>query len=74
MGSDLSVRAVFVQDHVSIHAPAWGATNADWVIALRGKVSIHAPAWGATMVIINIHKGNYVSIHAPAWGATDFSK
>jgi len=34
---------------VSIHAPAWGATN---IISQLGKirhVSIHAPAWGATV-------------------------
>ena len=37
--------------HVSIHAPAWGATdglNASLVIL---DVSIHAPAWGATQGI-----------------------
>ena len=33
---------------VSIHAPAWGATN-QFVFLIRGElVSIHAPAWGAT--------------------------
>ena len=34
--------------HVSIHAPAWGATwlvNTTWAEKI---VSIHAPAWGAT--------------------------
>jgi len=35
--------------HVSIHAPAWGAT-ADYAVLETAKniVSIHAPAWGAT--------------------------
>jgi hypothetical protein len=34
--------------HVSIHAPAWGATTCPpWASAACG-VSIHAPAWGAT--------------------------
>ena len=37
---------------VSIHAPAWGATNLppDYIPSLL--VSIHAPAWGATSVLI----------------------
>ena len=33
---------------VSIHAPAWGATEIDKGGLLSGHVSIHAPAWGAT--------------------------
>ena len=34
---------------VSIHAPAWGATNyRQCVRRIAGYVSIHAPAWGAT--------------------------
>ena len=33
---------------ISIHAPAWGATEEmDWV-RLAEAISIHAPAWGAT--------------------------
>ena len=33
---------------VSIHAPAWGATNINRRIDYVLQVSIHAPAWGAT--------------------------
>jgi len=33
---------------VSIHAPAWGATQACKQFHLLPSVSIHAPAWGAT--------------------------
>ncbi len=33
---------------VSIHAPAWGATDIGGEIGRINKVSIHAPAWGAT--------------------------
>ena len=33
---------------VSIHAPAWGATEAANRRSRAGRVSIHAPAWGAT--------------------------
>ena len=38
---------LFVQK-VSIHAPAWGATQLDGQALLPLAVSIHAPAWGAT--------------------------
>ena len=33
---------------VSIHAPAWGATELVTDLILLDRVSIHAPAWGAT--------------------------
>ena len=36
------------QQHVSIHAPAWGATTAPKDHDVPLLVSIHAPAWGAT--------------------------
>ena len=35
-------------DEVSIHAPAWGATEGLGARAGAVRVSIHAPAWGAT--------------------------
>ena len=59
--------------HVSIHAPAWGAT-ADWIFCRpQIQVSIHAPAWGATTAGRVGFARLIVSIHAPAWGATDNS-
>ena len=33
---------------ISIHAPAWGATNLAVMAAATCTISIHAPAWGAT--------------------------
>ena len=33
---------------ISIHAPAWGATDRHLGKGLLNKISIHAPAWGAT--------------------------
>ena len=33
---------------VSIHAPAWGATDSKPSLGQQIEVSIHAPAWGAT--------------------------
>ena len=36
---------------VSIHAPAWGATNVHGLAMVALTVSIHAPAWGATKYV-----------------------
>ncbi len=55
---------------VSIHAPAWGATNPPAWCRQRDAVSIHAPAWGATAAGGCGGAATGVSIHAPAWGAT----
>ena len=59
---------------VSIHAPAWGATDADAGDLRAGAVSIHAPAWGATRGADKPEAPQLVSIHAPAWGATSCQK
>ena len=58
---------------VSIHAPAWGATEEGVPLVAHGRVSIHAPAWGATRPDAHAIRRIGVSIHAPAWGATHFS-
>ena len=56
---------------VSIHAPAWGATEYTEIGQLVFLVSIHAPAWGATGESEEREfLTEEVSIHAPAWGAT----
>ena len=55
---------------VSIHAPAWGATENLLGARLQTLVSIHAPAWGATPDTCIPYVIAPVSIHAPAWGAT----
>ena len=55
---------------VSIHAPAWGATEGQGMIKRVSAVSIHAPAWGATRGPSWPCPACAVSIHAPAWGAT----
>ena len=55
----------------SIHAPGWGATPFQRVIAGQPPiVSIHAPGWGATDNAAIYGLQWYVSIHAPGWGAT----
>ena len=52
MGRDAQVNHAVMHQHVSIHAPTWGATQGS---SSRGssrgsssRVSIHAPTWGAT--------------------------
>ena len=55
---------------VSIHAPAWGATETSATKPNHQLVSIHAPAWGATERLSPRLSPYSVSIHAPAWGAT----
>ncbi len=48
MGSDLGDSGVIAMAAVSIHAPAWGATQSEIANNAITTVSIHAPAWGAT--------------------------
>ena len=36
------------QVHISIHAPAWGATRGGGGCSPPPRISIHTPAWGAT--------------------------
>ena len=50
MGSDPSSKPLVIAKGISIHAPAWGATEDTCSAVPRGKISIHAPAWGATFV------------------------
>ncbi len=48
VGRDVHHKQHLKDFSVSIHAPAWGATEAFKGIHAELKVSIHAPAWGAT--------------------------
>ena len=48
MGCDIYQDFFRRPEWVSIHAPAWGATNVKQNPYLSRAVSIHAPAWGAT--------------------------
>ena len=40
-----------LEESISIHAPAWGATRAFRYCWCYNEISIHAPAWGATASI-----------------------
>ena len=59
-------------DPISIHAPAWGATDVHRLSRIGSGISIHAPAWGATDAKEKGALAESISIHAPAWGATGF--
>ena len=54
---------------VSIHAPVWGAKDADLIAMIYREVSIHAPVWGAKLTNSIVDSSVIVSIHAPVWGA-----
>ena len=55
MGCDLREEYLPTLPSVSIHAPAWGATDDDGrLIAAGDGVSIHAPAWGATVTLLHL--------------------
>ena len=56
--------------HISIHAPAKGATDGDGGPAAKESISIHAPAKGATSDLLSVRCLERISIHAPAKGAT----
>ncbi len=48
VGGDVGFMERLNTNNVSIHAPAWGATDNQGDVGVGLSVSIHAPAWGAT--------------------------
>ena len=70
MGRDASTFAVHLREHVSIHAPAWGATHCQRV-SYGATLFQSTRPHGARRVLAPPLVLEYsVSIHAPAWGAT----
>ena len=53
VGGDPELHRRNLQDHVSIHAPVWGATRPGLNLSAGDSVSIHAPVWGATLSTSN---------------------
>ena len=49
MGRDQERALQSEEAKISIHAPAWGATEFALVNRDYSAISIHAPAWGATL-------------------------
>ena len=70
VGRDRLCHLVNLDLAISIHAPAWGATQAILWLNRKTQISIHAPAWGATSPVYGVRAVPIISIHAPAWGAT----
>ena len=73
-GSDIEGPQALLEEPISIHAPAKGATL--YLIRTTASVliSIHAPAKGATLAAVLVYKTGEISIHAPAKGATPDSE
>ena len=69
-GGDGAAYGMTVEEFVSIHAPARGATFRVEPPPTHITVSIHAPARGATPRTPAENRLKTVSIHAPARGAT----
>ena len=71
VGCDLVVPEQRPEDHISIHAPQWGATKS-------GITKMHAatqfqsthPSGVRLGMSVNACFGSFISIHAPQWGAT----
>ncbi len=63
MGRDYERRHNGYCKVVSIHAPAWGATERAYSVTVELQVSIHAPAWGATGVVfpVGVIRGKFQS-------------
>ena len=40
----------YSRNNVSIHTPAWGVTEQNWLMIKLLNVSIHTPAWGVTRI------------------------
>jgi len=70
VGGDFAVNRGYRGFKISIHAPAWGATEHARGGTHAFYISIHAPAWGATIILQDMTILKAISIHAPAWGAT----
>ena len=71
MGRDPQAAPQAAVPKVSIHAPAWGATNgADLAEVLEMEFQFTRPHGARRKVNAGDLGGWVVSIHAPAWGAT----
>ena len=56
--------------HISIHAPAWGATNQTGTKQGAKRFQSTLPHGERLNLSLCVHPLLYISIHAPAWGAT----
>ncbi len=71
MGRDVSLLTVMPSPlPVSIHAPAWGATQGEGGMPFDAKFQSTRPHGARRLIDVYGHIERFVSIHAPAWGAT----
>ena len=70
MGGDHHWQMVVLAQHVSIHAPAWGATNTPKYNVGQLTFQSTPPHGGRPGPPKPHRQESAVSIHAPAWGAT----
>ena len=71
MGSDPVRPKQTIRNKVSIHAPAWGATQFDQSKRFGTKFQFTLPHGERLPNVETLSIRRAVSIHAPAWGATD---
>ena len=74
VGRDLADRIAARGLDVSIHAPAWGATETQPPTPDRQVFQSTRPRGARRRLLSIILLGQTVSIHAPAWGATTWRK
>jgi len=70
VGCDFDNGHRYIQQHVSIHAPAWGATRGQGPRERRRTFQSTHPRGVRLYLVRRLKVYCYVSIHAPAWGAT----
>ena len=70
VGGDATQLLGFAQTHVSIHAPAWGATRPCLRRRTMDRFQSTPPRGGRPWCLGSSSRPHGVSIHAPAWGAT----
>ena len=70
MGGDVSLDLVGGLDLISIHAPAWGATVDQQLVAPSMHDFNSRPRVGGDTPALHSQPTAHISIHAPAWGAT----
>ena len=70
MGSDAVNRSHFWFGIISIHAPAWGATNLNSISLSILPYFNPRSRMGSDQRAMKLRAMKCISIHAPAWGAT----
>ena len=62
-----------IHHKISIHAPAWGATQAMCAVSIERAYFNPRSRMGSDAFVVHGDPEQPISIHAPAWGATRIS-